>query len=270
MSANQQVSKLLGIKADNDNDFIRFRNGARTRAVLATRDGVRHRFRDKQPQVVVKLYKGKGNTEGSKQYQFYHQDWFHQIPALAKNHHIQQSVSGGVMDDVGPYAILQYVDGVELAIRLDQGELALEDAGIILYDILGKIWVPLWTAGLRFKDCHAGNFVVTPDGRITMIDTEQMRKDAEELLYRPNHWAQRDKHQESGLARLPRLVQRIILATEPQEGGAAILRKVKSAMGRSNLLVALRQLGKKPGADEAVVSASNEFLSTLRSERLIR
>ena len=270
MCANQQVSKLLGIKADNDNDFIRFRNGARTRAVLATRDGVHHRFRDKQPQVVVKLYKGKGNTEGSKQYQLYHQDWFHQIAALAKNHHIQQSVSGGVMEDVGPYAILQYVDGEELAVRLDQKGLSLEVAGAILYDILGNIWIPLWSVGLRFKDCHAGNFVAAPDGRITMIDTEQMRKDAEELLYRPNDWTQRDKHQESGLARLPRLVQRIILATEPQEGSAAILRKVKSAVVRSNLLVALRQLGKKPGADEAVVSASNEFLSTLRSEGLIR
>ncbi|MCP4267202.1 MAG: hypothetical protein GY777_16805, partial [Candidatus Brocadiaceae bacterium] len=36
------------------------------------------------------------------------------------------------------------------------------------------------TAFSRFKDCHPGNLVMIPDGRIVFTDTEQMRKDADE------------------------------------------------------------------------------------------
>ena len=40
--------------------------------------------------------------------------------------------------------------------------------------------------GSWIYNCHAGNFVLTPERRVVMLDTEQMRKDMNELLNQPS------------------------------------------------------------------------------------
>jgi len=265
----KQARILLDITEANVEDLIEFRNGARTWAVLATPKSVNHRFRSSYSQVVLKFYKGDGSSPGSQQYQSYHQNWFHRVDVLTENHHVQQSLVGGVRKGVGPYAVLQFIEGVELAEQLRGSSLAKKSAGRMLQDILLKIWIPLWAGGLRFKDCHPGNFVVTLEGRTVMIDTEQMRKDAYELLHYPSKWSQRDKHQELGIARLPRLVQRIILATNPSESGAAVLRKVKLALHTSCLADRMRPLGRGGDDDKLADTAAQLFLAELRREGFI-
>jgi len=265
----EQARILLDISEANDQDLIEFRNGARTWAVLATPKSVNHRFRSSYSQVVLKFYKGDGSTPGSLQYQAYHQNWFHRVEALTGNRHVQQSLVAGVRKGVGPYAVLQFIEGEELAEQLRKSDLTKESAGRMLQDILLKIWIPLWAGGLRFKDCHPGNFVVTPEGRTVMIDTEQMRKDAHELLRYPSKWTQRDKHQESGIARVPRLVQRVILATNSAESGVAVLRKVKLALHTSCLVDRLRLLGRGGDNDKPAVAAAQQFLAELRGEGFI-
>lgn len=270
MCEEDQTRKLLGIPDSNQDPFVRFRTGARTRAVLATRDGVVHRFQDRQARVVAKLYKGNGNTPGSLGYQHYHNRWFYRIAALTGNGHVQQSVSGGLLEGVGPYAVLQFIPGSELADVLERGGLSTAQVGRVLGDILIKIWIPLWTAGLRFKDCHLGNFVVTPDGDTVMIDTEQMRKDANELLNQPTDWTKRDKHQESGLARLPNFVRRIILAIDTAPPAAALLRHIKVSLDQSGLFDALRRLGREANAEEIAIRAAESFLDELETEWLMQ
>jgi len=263
-----EARRLLRISSGVAQPFEAFRTGARTRAVVATRLEVPHRLSKHQDRILVKLYKGPGTSAGSKQYQDYHQHWFHQFPSLTSNGHVQQSLEAGVKPGVGPYALLQYVEGEELAVFLDQGQITGNQARRIIQDILSEIWIPLWAAGLRFKDCHPGNFVVRLDGRVVMIDTEQMRKDLDERLQRPNDWTQRDKHERSGLSRLPGLLQRIILATDAQHRKTAVLREVKSTLTSVGLPELLRTLG-RGGDVQACVDGVTDLLSEFRKKEWV-
>lgn len=264
-----QLNKLLGIDEDAHRDYEEFRTGARTRAVVATPPAVAHRFSARSGRVIVKLYKGDGTSEGSKQYQDYHQNWFGRIEALTGNRHVQQSLEGGVNRMLGPYAVLEFIEGEELAIALEAAELTKAGAGQILRDILLETWIPLWAAGLRFKDCHPGNFVLTPAGRTVMIDTEQMRKDTDELLHRPQTWQQREQHQAQGLKRLPRLVQRVISATGASRSDSAVLRVVNQALAETGLPQVLAGLGRTEHGTQDAQEAAAAFLERLSREGLI-
>jgi hypothetical protein len=144
--------------------------------------------------------------------------------------------------------VLEFVEGQELAVLLEESTITANLARQIIEDILLEIWIPLWAEGLRFKDCHPGNFVVTAEGRVVMIDTEQMRKDLDERLHLPSEWTQRDKHERAGLSRLPGLLQRIVLATDRGLSKAGVLRDVKSALALTGLAESLHALGR--GGDQ--------------------
>lgn len=268
MTVQQQAARLLAIDNVNSDTFLNFRKGARTRAVMATRDGVAHGRVDTDRQVVVKLYKGTGKTDGSRQYQKYHQCDFQSIAALSGNTYIQQSISGGLKANVGPFAILQYIEGEELAIRLDRADLTKPQATTILRDIIDNIWIPLWHGGMRFKDCHAGNFVLKSNLQVVMIDTEQMRKGAAELLATPEVWTQRDKHQAMGLRRLPGLMRRVIEATRPDITSGKLLSSIKESLDDTDLTEKLALLGKQGLAEEAI-RASDTLLRKLVEKGLI-
>jgi len=259
---------VLQIRANEQAPFEAFRTGARTRAVLATRPGISHRLADRQERVLVKLYKGDGSTVGSGQYQQYHQRDFHGFAPLTSNSHVQQSLEGGVHPGVGPYAVLQFVEGQELAVLLEESTITSHQARQIIEDILLEIWIPLWTEGLRFKDCHPGNFVVTAQDRVVMTDTEQMRKDLDERLHRPSEWTQRDKHERAGLSRLPGLLQRIILGANRGLSKAGVLRDVKSALASTGLPDCLHHLG-RGGARGTCVNGVSALLLQLRNMGLI-
>jgi hypothetical protein len=236
--------------------------------VLATRQGISHRLAGRQERVLVKLYKGDGSTVGSAGYQQYHQCDFHGFAPLVSNSHVQQSLEAGVRPGVGPFAVVQFVEGQELAVLLEESTITSNLARQIIEDILLEIWIPLWAEGLRFKDCHPGNFVVTAEGRVVMIDTEQMRKDLDERLHRPSEWTQRDKHERAGLSRLPGLLQRIVLATNRGLSKAGVLRDVKSALASTGLPDCLHQLG-RGSAHETCVNGVSALLLHFRNTGLI-
>ena len=259
---------ILQIPANQNVPFEVFRTGARTRAVLATRPGILHRLADRQERVLLKLYKGDGSTAGSVQYQDYHQRDFHRFAPLTSNSHVQQSLEAGVHPGVGPFALLQFVEGQELAVLLEESSITANLARQIIEDILLDIWIPLWAEGLRFKDCHPGNFVVTAQDRVVMIDTEQMRKDLDERLHRPREWTQRDKHERAGLSRLPGLLQRIILGASRGLSKAGVLRDVKSALASTGLPDCLHQLG-RGGARGTCVNGVSALVLQFRNMGLI-
>lgn len=269
MEAITQIARLLGIANDNPSDWLVFRTGARTRAVVATAKDLAHRYSGASNGVVVKIYKGSGQSDGSLEYQTYHRSWFQQVDALTRNQHVQKSLEGGVSGGVGPFAVVEFIEGEELADRLQARDLTRTTIRQILEDILGNIWIPLWHAGLRFKDCHPGNFVLNPEGRVVMIDTEQMRKDVDELLHRPDDWTQRDKHELLGLKRLPGLVQRIVRATQLSISDAAVLRIVKAALGSTQLPEALAALGRNEVAVGPARLALDQFMAELRTRGLL-
>ena len=263
-----EAKRLLDI-ATTTPAFVHFRRGARTRAVLALRDLIDHKFKDDCAHVTVKLYKGNGSTAGSKEYQRYHQTQFKQVAAL-RHPNIQRSLAGGVASGVGPYSIMQYVPGDELAPLLDKRNFGTDEAESIISQILEDIWIPLWAAALRFKDCHAGNFVLTPERKVVMIDTEQMRKDVDELLNQPSSWTQRSKHEASGLKRLAGLMTRIILSAHGDAGEAKVKRIVKDALEKSGLLQELGSLGRENDSTESSANqarqAAKKTIESIKSQ----
>jgi hypothetical protein len=268
MDVMAEVAQILGVKRKRADWAILLRNGVRTHAVIATTADTEHRFRDQHKQVLVKLYRGDGRSEGSKEYQAYHRDYFGRVPELTGNPFLQQSVDGGSWRGIGPYAVTQFVQGEELAQVIERPGLAGATAKAVLQDILFEIWIPVWSTGLRFKDCHPGNFVLTPFGRTVMIDTEQMRKDVRELLVRDS-WAQRNEHEAAGLKRLPGLVARVVSAVHPKLAKAKVLREIKAILAAVKLAPALAALGRADGSARCPGESASALLQQLRDRELI-
>ncbi len=149
-----------------------------------------HKFSDKFPRVSCKFYKGDGYTKGFQEgYMPFHKRDFPQIEAL-KNPLIQQSLESGIFTEGGasqPYSVFQFIEGKMLRDVVGNKDtpatmtISEDLAKSILRDMFCEVWIPLWSAGIRFRDGHTGNWVLGDDNRAYMIDTEQMRKDAVEL-----------------------------------------------------------------------------------------
>ena len=251
-----QVARILNIDTIDDNTFVRYAAGMHSRAVMATGKDVPHRLFEKHGRVVVKLYPGAGTRAGSLRFQNYHESDFHGIQALTANDRLQQSIEGGVFVDVGPYSIVQHIEGESLVERLELTDLSKQAAARILREIIELIWIPLWDSGLRFKDCHPGNFVLTPDMRVVMIDSEQMRIGASELLSTPTCWTKRNRHEEIGLGRLPGLIQRVIEATGSDIARAPLSRLIRTSLLDSGLSESLALLGKSRSTDSALQASA--------------
>lgn len=142
-----------------------------------------------------------------------------------------------------PYAVLTYVPGDELKDLLEVG-ITPERGAAILEEIFCAILVPVWQAGLRFKDFHPGNFIVQQDGTVVMIDTEQIRKDAKEMLATPNDWTQRNRHADQGLRRIPKLIERVVLASGSPTAAGKMNQNIRSKMDELHLYDRLNALGK--------------------------
>lgn len=250
MSLHLLAARLLQLEPSAAQLLIELPLGLRSIRLFATPPGLDHGFGGYR-QVLVKFYKGDGSTTGNKAYRTYHGLHFKNMTALTGNRHIQQSLDAGIDRSSGvphPYSILEYIPGKELANVLKSRRLTIPEAIHILNDIMLEIWIPLWSAGLRFKDCHPGNFIVLDDGGIVMIDTEQLRKDVAEFLRDPECWKQRDQHEALGLQRLPGLVTRLIHSARLDCPEATIKREIERILADIRLPDLLRRLGRR-GAD---------------------
>jgi hypothetical protein len=251
------ATEILGIDPSQADGLIELRRGARTIGLFATPPDVGHGFGGGR-QVLVKIYKGDGGTSGNEQYRTYHGSHFQRVPALIENPYIQKSLAAGIYRRGGsmhPYAVLEYIPGTELADLIEEAKMDFPAVCRTIEKILLEIWIPIWGAGLRFKDCHPGNFILGADGHVYMIDTEQIRKDVAEHLLTPAIWKQRDRHEELGAQRLPGLITRLIRAARPDCKKGAVDREVRRLLAEVGLTELLKQLGrgKRTGAaDEAI------------------
>lgn len=263
------AADILGVDGSRTGDLIELRKGARTIGLFATPPGMVHAFgADKQ--VLVKIYKGDGSTAGNEQYRTYHGSHFQKVPALMQNPRIQKSLTAGIYRrgvSVHPYAVLEYIPGIELANMIEEGGLDIQKACQIIEEILVEIWIPIWGAGLRFKDCHPGNFILGADGHVYMIDTEQLRKDAAELLLTPAIWKQRDRHEELGIQRLPGLITRLIRAARSDCKEGAADREARRLLGAAGLPELIKRLGRGTSSDAAKVAVGILLDGTCVSEQ---
>ena len=256
MNLRDIATEILGVEPSLADSFVELRRGARTIGLFATPPGVGHTFGEGR-QVLVKIYKGDGSTSGNEQYRTYHGTHFQKVSALMENPYIQKSLTAGIYrrgGSVHPYAVLEYIPGTELADLIEEGKMDFPTVCRIIEKILLEIWIPIWGAGLRFKDCHPGNFILGADGHVYMIDTEQIRKDAAELLRTPAIWKQRDRHEELGIQRLPGLLTRLICAARPDCKEGAVDRKVRGLLAKLGLPELLKGLGRVDSNKTVVLS----------------
>ena len=257
MNLKVVAADILGVDAANAGDLVELRRGARTIGLFATPPGMGHAF-GAGKQVLVKIYKGDGSTIGNEQYRTYHGSHFRQVSALMENSYIQKSLAAGIYRQGGalhPYAILEYIPGAELADLIEGGGMVFPAACRMIEKILLDIWIPIWGAGMRFKDCHLGNFILGSDGYVYMIDTEQIRKDVAEWLLTPDVWKQRNRHEELGISRLPRLIVRLIRAAKPDCKEGTVDREVRELLGEAFLTEKLKNLGREDSSNGAVSAA---------------
>lgn len=222
-----------------------------------------HRFEDKFKRVSCKFYKGDGATKGfSEGYKPFHQRDFPKIPEL-KNLLIQQSLECGIWKNHHPYSVFQFIEGKMLRDVVGNKDtpittivLSCEQAKSILTDMFCNVWIPLWLAGIRFRDGHTGNWILGNDGKAYMIDTEQMRKDVVEFLYNPTSWEQRDKHERSCL----RLVHGIFADLSNACGIKITDSDAKKKLAKTNLLQSLSELGRTKFSKEGAISEFKKAL----------
>ena len=251
MSLRSIATEIMGMEPSQADGLIKLRRGARTIGLFATPPDADHAFGEGR-QVLVKIYKGDGRTSGNEQYRTYHGSHFQKVPALMGNPYIQKSLAAGIYrrgGSVHPYAVLEYIPGTELADLIEEAKMEFPAACRIIKKILLEIWIPIWGAGLRFKDCHPGNFILGADGHVYMIDTEQIRKDVAELLLTPGNWKQRDHHEELGIQRLPGLITRLIRAARPDCKEGSVDREVRGLLRESGLSDLLKRLGRNESND---------------------
>lgn len=245
--------------------------GMRTRAVICPRANTTHRFGE-GVSVVVKLYKGRGNASAAETFRRFHGALFPALPQSVRALPIQTSIEAGMAPAAVPYAVLEYIPGVPLRALLEDANLRSDAAQRLLRELLCGLWIPIWAAGLRFKDCHPGNFIRRPDGVLAMIDTEQMRHDATELLSTPHRWTQRDRHESSGLRRLPGLLERVSMATSCSLTLAARRRTLKALLARVELQPCLAALGRSGSGDAEVLAAESaveRLIAAMRDEEVL-
>ncbi len=251
LEMEQTAADLLRIPAACRDEVwgISLGYGARTKSLVAVRAHVPHRFSRRFPQVVVKLFKGP-----AKDYRRFHQDCFHRLPVLPGNSAFQQSLEAGTWKSQGAYAVLEYVDGKTLREHQESGQVWSSDrARSVLDDLIGTIWIRSWESGLRFKDCHKGNFVLNLEShRLTMIDVEQIRKSAFEWLDRPTDWSDRSRHERSALRQLSGLICDVLAMRGTGQPTAKIRRTVVDALKETRLSESLFALGK----DEKTIGLS--------------
>ncbi|MEE4382805.1 MAG: hypothetical protein V2J02_12470 [Pseudomonadales bacterium] len=255
------AAALLGVPVEDAGRLQPLRQGLRSRALFVTPEGLEHRFRARSHRVVVKLYKGDGRSEGSLGYQRFHGHDFARVPELAGHPRIQKSLEGGRDPVAGPYAVLGYIAGEELGVHLEAGvpQRFLRRA---LHAVLVDLWIPLWDAGLRFKDCHPGNFIVGTDGELHLIDAEQMRKSVAEHLGGCG-WSVRYRHEAQALRRLPGLLERLVAAAPQGRGVKGLRRQLKAQLVALSLPERLAELGRGGAGPEAALRATDQLIERL-------
>jgi hypothetical protein len=102
-----------------------------------------------------------------------------------------------------------------------------------------------------------------------MIDTEQMRKSVSELLYHSSSWEIRDKHENTGLKRLPGLINRIINCANPEIKTFTNTRLTKQYLDDADIYTQFHLLGRETTNPYGATHAVETFLSRLDDQGLI-
>jgi hypothetical protein len=245
--------------------------GCEAAAVIHIPPGVPHRFRERAAEVAVKVYR----TAAAKAIA-YQQEYLvgRELPRL------QRSFAAEIRREAGGkgrgYVVVDFVPGTPMDARLREDDRA--DAAMVtgwVRQCLAELVAPLWARRYRFWDVRPTNLVLSPDGRLTLIDNDLLRHGGVERDLRPEDWTVRDHVEAIALGRggnhfgmLPRLVRQLLRA-QGKHSDARLRRGVLAAWAASGVGQALAALG-RAGADvEAAQAAVDQLIGLLAADGMI-
>jgi hypothetical protein len=241
------------------------------------RPGLAHRYRDEAAErgvgaVGVKVFKTTPDARREAELLVpFHRDDLHRLPGLPSGH-VQRSVTAGVWRGQA-FVIQEWVAGDSLEDlirrRWPTEPLAGARARSLVSQLLGRIVVPLWSAGTVWWDVRDANYCYDePRDHLTLIDVDSLAAYADEILRNPGVWQRRDKGRETALARLRQMTLRLLLAQ-----GLRPRRRVEAGLSEAlanELTPTLARLGHQLEASSQAESALERFLDRLGQAELLR
>ena len=188
--------------------------------VIRIHDGVRHQFaRNKNPLGLKVFNLVDGKTMWPSVSRF-HNTQRKNLPGLP-NERVQavwhcatikpaDSVERG-------YLIQAWVEGEVLEHKF-KGELSEHETLRLLDDLFLELIIPLWSAGSSWWDVRASNYVVTPAGRLMMIDSDTLGGYADEIVGTPAEFVRRNKGTLTALKRYRTIVRKLAVACLKRQG----------------------------------------------------
>ena len=244
--------------------------GCESAAVIHVAAGVPHKFRERATEVAVKAYR----TAAGKAIEF------QQKYLVGRDFsRLQRSFAAEVRREGRKgrgYAVVEFVPGTPMDERLrSESPTDGPTVGGWVRQCLAELVAPLWAERYRFWDVRPTNLVLSPDGRLTLIDNDLLRHGGVERDCRPEDWATRNHVEAIAVGRggnhfgmFPRLVRQFLRA-QGTHSDARLKRGVLAAWTASGVGPALAALG-RAGGDLAVARAAVEnLIGRLTSDGLI-
>ena len=133
------------------------------------------------------------------------------LPGLP-NGHVQEVVGINTVEDASGrrrgYLVHLWVAGTVLEERI-KGDLTASEVLQIADDLFQQIIIPLWSKGSSWWDVRDSNYVVTPDGRLMMIDSDSVGAYADEILQTPSVFTKRNRGSRTAMKRYTGLLARM-------------------------------------------------------------
>jgi len=190
--------------------------GRHANTVLRVHPGVPHRFSEFGATLGLKFFNATKDSRWLAPAMVkFHATQRKLLPGLP-NPHVQEVYAGGSLrgsDGIERhYLVQQWIEGdcLEACVRTALSE---EQALQIADDLFLQIIIPLWGGGDFWWDVRASNYVVTPEHRLIMIDSDVLAAYLAEKLAQPPRYEQRNCKRHVPLQRYPALVAAVALAS---------------------------------------------------------
>jgi hypothetical protein len=191
----------------------------RNAIVIQVHPDVRHRFeRDGSRVVGLKIFNLVDGKVMWPSVAKFHKSQRGRLPGLP-NSHVQEVRDYGEAEDAQHqkrgYLVQQWIEGTVLEEKIKRG-LSASESLQIADDLFNEIVIPLWSVGTSWWDVRDSNYVVTPAGRLMMIDSDTVGAYADEMLATTPVFSRRNGGSRLAMQRYAALLARMAARLAPR------------------------------------------------------
>jgi hypothetical protein len=183
------------------------------------------------------------------------------IPGLP-NGHVQSVIAAGTAIDADGrergYLIQEWVAGMALDQKIAAG-LTPDEALQIAADLFQAIVIPLWSQGTNWWDVRDSNYVVTPAGRLVMIDSDTLGGYADEITRTPEIFCGRNGGSLTAMKRYAGLLARMAGRLARRGEKSKIRQQVRTLFARHLRSVFINPFPLPPGWETTATRAWENF-----------